>query len=174
MGYVLLALPLRLATDPAADLEQLREAARHRGRDPLKEARKRRIVNRLLALEPQLQVLERDAPALARALPELPDDEISLQARTVDLAGWPGVSIELADDWAWLEVAAWDELASADMQSRLARILRAIADDTGWALVDAERGTAGTADALAKRALEVAAAWRAATEAAQRTDAGTD
>src|SRR4051812_24785638 len=101
MGYVLLALPLRLATDPAADLEQLREAARHRGRDPLKEARKRRIVNRLLALEPQLQVLERDAPALARALPELPDDEISLQARTVDLAGWPGVSIELADDWAW-------------------------------------------------------------------------
>lgn len=168
MGYVLLLLPVESSEEPISKLKSLQRAAYERGGDPLREARNRRLVRQLVDAEPQLHIIERQADALAEAVPEASPAEVAQLARTLELGGWPGVAIEIADDWASVEVAAWPDLDTEPVKARIARILTIISQATGWSIVDAERGDIGDAYALVDRAVGAAATWGRTVDAKER------
>jgi hypothetical protein len=136
MGYVLW---VRERGSSAAELVAAAEA---RAADPVREARKGRLVARLTALEPQLHVFPTDEGALAEALPELSAGAVAHLARSVDLDGWPGVQINLGDDWVTVEIATWPQMAAPEMVERITRVIEAVCDETRWVCVDAERDIA--------------------------------
>jgi hypothetical protein len=158
MGYTLRLLDTGSAEPPAEVLGALVATAENRAADPEKEARKERIVARLVALEPDLKRFPKKDAALRAALPDLSSGQIDMLARAVELTGWPGVQISLDDDWVTIEVATWPELNQPDVAERLVRVCDSIVEETGWSVVD-ENSTMASPRESVQKALATAAEW---------------
>ena len=75
------------------------------------------------------------------------------------MTGWPGIQIEVADEWVTLEIATCPELAEQDLVARLARLINAVCADTGWACVYGETGVTADAGGCVHDAARASARW---------------
>jgi hypothetical protein len=150
MGYELWVMPLGDGADPWETMGRLFASTERVDVSEEIEARRRRLAERLVALEPELAPVPRDRAALAEALPDLTAGQIAHLARTIQLGGWPGVDIRIADDWFEFEIATWQELAEPGPVARLTRLIAAVCEETGWSCVDGERNlVVGPAEGVA-------------------------
>jgi hypothetical protein len=128
--------------------------------DPGVEQAKLDLEQRLVGVEPALRRMAGDLSVLDGAVGDaFASGEAASLARTVELVGWPGVRVRLHDGWAIVDVAGRAELANPESAERLARIVTAIADATGWTAADGERGEVAETAELVRRALEPSYEW---------------
>jgi len=159
MGYTLAVMPVGRGEDPGGRLRRLVAAAERRPADVATEARRRRLADLVMSLEPGLVPFPRTEAALAAALPDYTPGQIAFLARTIQFDGWPGVQIELADEWVSVEIATWPELTEPGPVHRLTRIVQALCDETGWALVDCEQNAVVEPTEGIAHATERSAEW---------------